>query len=203
MKPRSNYMPPDQFEDILKHIPDLELRKWKDEDVIMILRICRWCALRMIEATRLKVEDFDLELREVYLGQTKTAKEDYAAIPSPFIPELREYLSNRGGLLLDPVPKRDTVAKWIQKLGVICHVRAWTTPQSVTGEKTKMHIFRKSQAKDMMLGEYGRKAPLNIVMKQLRHSNLAMTSKYLKVDNEEVKDFWGEDRYTDLKDSSW
>ena len=157
MKPRSNYIPPDQFEDILSHIKDLELRKWNDEDVIMIFRIARMCALRMIEATRLKAEDFDLDSFEVYLGKTKTNDEDYAAIPEDFISELKEYLSNKGGLLLDPIPKRDTVEKWINKLGAICEVKAWTTPQSVTGEKTKMHAMRKSMAKDMLIGEFGDK----------------------------------------------
>lgn len=190
MKPRSNYMPIEEFNKVLDELPRLNLRKWNEKDVAMVFKICRWCALRMIEATRLKVEDFDLEMNEIYLGQTKTAKEEYVALPTPFIPELREYLKTKNGLLLDPIPKRDTVEKWIQKLGSICDVKAWNTPQSVTGEKTKMHIFRKSQGKDMLWGHYGRKAPLNIVMKQLRHSNLAITSKYLKVDNEEVKDFW-------------
>lgn len=191
LKPRSNYMPPSQFEDILQHVPDLSLRKWHNEDVIMVFKIARWCALRMIEATRLKVEDFDLVIREVYLGRTKTNKEDYAPIPVPFIPELQLYLRNKKeGLLLDPIPKRDTVQKWVLKLGVLCDVKAWTTPQEVTGEKTKMHIFRKSIGKDMVYGVYGKKAPLSTVMKTLRHTNLNTTSKYLKVDIEEAKDFW-------------
>ncbi len=202
MKPRSNYMPPEQFQDVLDHIQDLELRKWNVEDIQMIFRVARNCALRMIEATRLKAEDFDLEVREVYLGKTKTQKEDYAAIPEDFIPELREYLSNRGGLLLDPIPTKGTVLLWIQKLGVICDVKAWTTPQSVTGEKTKMHIFRKSIGKDMIYGEYGDKAPLTTVMKHLRHESLDTTSKYLKVGIEEPKDFF-KSKYKETKDSTW
>ncbi len=202
MKPRSNYIPPDQFEDILKHIPDLELRKWQPEDIVMIFRITRMCALRMIEATRLKAEDFDLDEKEVYLGKTKTNQEDYAAIPEDFISELREYLSNKGGLLLDPIPTRDTVRKWIIKLGVICDVKAWTTPQSVTGEKTKMHAMRKSMAKDMLIGEFGDKAPLSTVMKHLRHKSLETTSQYVKADIEETKNFF-KSKYSEPKDSSW
>ena len=191
MKPRSNYMPIEQFNEVMLHLRDLNMRKWNEVDVIMVFKIARWCALRLIEATRLKVEDFDLVIKEVYLGKTKTRNEDYAAIPDPFIPELEDYLKDKHGLLLDPIPKRDTIEKWITKLGVICEVKAWTTPQKVTGEKTKMHIFRKSIGKDMVYGVYdGKKAPLNVVMKHMRHSKLDTTSKYLKVDIEEAKDYW-------------
>ncbi len=202
MKARSNYIPPDRFEDILNHVKDLEFRKWKDVDVIMIFRIARMCCLRMIEATRLKAEDFDLNEKEVYLGKTKTNPEDYAAIPEDFISELREYLSNKGGLLLDPIPSRVTVHYWIEKLGAICNVKAWQTPQSESGEKTKMHIFRKSMAKDMLIGEFGDKAPLSTVMKHLRHKSLDTTSNYVKADIEETKNFF-KSKYTQPKDSSW
>lgn len=191
MKPRSNYMNQVQFAQLLKHVPDLEIRKWKDEDIEMIFKISYWCGLRMIEARRLHTEDFDLEAGEIYLGKTKTRKEDYATIPKPFMPELRYYLKNKEkGLILDPIPTRDTVYKWLMKLGKELNIIALTTPQTITGEKTKTHIFRKSVGKDMMNGVHGKKATLPTVKEHLRHEKIETTIKYLKADKEEVKDFW-------------
>lgn len=197
-------MPPEQFEEVIKALPKLELRKWNVKDVEMIFRICRYSGLRMVEATRLKVEDFDLSTNEILLGKTKTRKEDIAVIPDFFKYELKEYLERKqGGLLLDPIPTRNAVDMWIRKLGVICDIKAWTTPQSVTGEKTKMHIFRKSIGKDMVTGELtGKQAPLNVVMKMLRHESLDTTSKYLKVDQEEAKQYFKEEDKNE-DDSSW
>lgn len=191
MKPRSNYMNPEQFKQLLDHVPDLKIRKWKDEDVKMIFKICYWCGLRMIEAKRLHVDDFDLYMKEIYLGKTKTNKEDYAPIPDRFIPELKEYLLEKNkGLLLDPVPTKLTVYKWLKKLGKQLNIQALITSQEVTGEKTVTHIFRKSIGKSMIYGVYGKKAPLNVVQKHLRHKKIATTSLYLKLDIEDVKDWW-------------
>lgn len=190
MKPRSNYMNQVQFAQLLKHIPDLQIRKWKSEDIEMVFEIAYWCGLRMIEARRLHVEDFDLEGKEVYLGKTKTRKEDYATIPTVFIPRLRSYLKGRKGLLLDPIPTRDIVYKWLMKLGKELKIIALTTPQEKTGEKTKTHIFRKSVGKDMLYGTHGKKATLPIVKQHLRHEKIETTIKYLNADKEEVKDFW-------------
>ena len=78
----------------------------------------------------------------------------------------------------------------MRRLGKMLDVAAWTTPQEVTGEKTLTHIFRKSIGKSMLYGVYGKKAPLNVVQKQLRHSSLTTTSKYLQVGIEDVKDWW-------------
>lgn len=190
MKPRSNYMNQVQFAQLLDHVPDLKLRKWKSEDIEMIFEIAYWCGLRMIEARRLHAEDFDLEAKEVYLGKTKTRKEDYATIPTPFVPRLRQYLKDKKGPLLDPMPTRDTVYKWLMTLGRDLNIIALTTPQEKTGEKTKTHIFRKSVGKDMVYGTHGKKATLATVKEHLRHEKIETTIKYLKADKEEVKDFW-------------
>lgn len=190
MKPRSNYMNQVQFSQLLDHVPDLQIRRWKDQDIQMVFRIAYWCGLRMIEARRLHVEDFDLERKEVYLGRTKTRKEDYAPIPNMFIPELRNYLKTKKGLLLDPEPTRDTVYKWVIRLGKMLKIEALTTSQEITGEKTKTHIFRKSIGKDMMYGTHGKKATLLIVKKHLRHEKIETTIKYLNAGIEEAKDFW-------------
>lgn len=189
MKAKSNYIDPVQFKELIEAIPRLNLRKWSPKEVEILFKIAYWCGLRMIEAVRLKAEDFDLVQSEVYLGKTKTEKEAYTTIPDPFIPELREFLKNKKGALFAECNPQ-IVRVWLTKLGQILDIPALTTPQSVTGEKTKCHIFRKSIGKDMIYGTHGQKAPLNVVMKHLRHESLDTTSKYLKVGNEDVKDWW-------------
>lgn len=190
MRSKSNYIDPQQFEEIVQAIPVLQIRKWKNHDVEFLFKIAYWCGLRMKEACNLKKEDFDLLSNEVYLGLTKKKKNQYAPIPLPFIPELQQYLQTKpnGQLLKDCNPQ--IVRVWVRRLGKILDVAAWTTPQEVTGEKTLTHIFRKSIGKSMLYGVYGKKAPLNVVQKQLRHSSLTTTSKYLQVGIEDVKDWW-------------
>lgn len=178
-------------------IPDLKIRKWNDSDIAMLFKICYWLALRMGEAIRLNAEDFDLLRLECYLGKTKTEKEDYATIPMPFLPELTLYLLDKKGPLF-PKLNYHVVYSWIIKLGKLLNISALQTSQYITGEKTKTHIFRKSMAKDMLFGTHtpGRKAPVNIISKQLRHKGknaMYMTERYLRVDNETVKDWWKEE----------
>ena len=190
MRSKNNYIDPKQFDEIVQAIPALQIRKWKNRDVEYLFKIAYWCGLRMKEACNLKKEDFDLISNEVYLGLTKKKKNQYAPIPLPFVPELQQYLQTKpnGQLLKDCNPQ--IVRVWVRRLGKILDVAAWTTPQEVTGEKTLTHIFRKSIGKSMLYGVYGKKAPLNVVQKQLRHSSLTTTSKYLQVGIEDVKDWW-------------
>ena len=179
-------MPPEQLDDLLTAVPSLQIRKWLDVDVQMLFKICYWCGLRINEAIKLKVEDFDLDLRRVYLGKTKTEKAGKATIPELFLLELKAWLQDKKGELF-PKMNRFRAHVWLQKLGEMLNIEALTTPQSVTGEKTKTHIFRKSVGKDMLYGARdGRKQPLNVVQKKLRHTNLDMTSNYLKVSDEDV-----------------
>lgn len=190
MRAKSNYLDPDTFALCLGAIPRLKIRKWKDEDVAMVVfKIPYWLGLRMGESIRLSVEDFDLESKECYLGKTKTHKEDYAPIPDVFLPELSAYLHGKTGPLL-PKCSYYVVYHWLKRLGKMLDIPAFTELQSVTGEKTVTHIFRKSIGKDMIYGVHGSKAPLNVVSKQLRHNDLVTTSKYLKVGIEDVKDWW-------------
>ena len=186
MRASYNYMPPQQFNELLAAIPNLKIRKWLDRDVEMLFKLCYWCGLRINEAVRLKAVDFDLELRRVYLGKTKTEKAGKATIPILFLPELKEWLQDKEGELF-PKMNRFRVHNWLARLGQMLNIEALITPQSDTGEKTKTHIFRKSVGKDMLYGTRdGRKQPLNVVQKKLRHTNLDMTSNYLKVSDEDV-----------------
>jgi integrase len=196
VKPQNNYMPPEQFQQVLDTIPKLNLRKFSVDDVRMLFTITYWLGLRINETIKLKVEDFDMERMQVFLGKTKTAKADYVIIPTLFVPQLHTYLLGRQGRLF-PTMSYITTFKWIEKLGKILNIPAWTVPEAISGEKTKTHIFRKSMAKDMMYGTHtnGRKAPINVISKQLRHKGnnaIMMTERYLRVDNETVKEWWNE-----------
>ena len=186
MRPSYNYMPPSQFNELLTTIPNLKIRKWLDRDVEMLFKLCYWCGLRINEAIRLKAVDFDLEYKRVHLGITKTTKGDKATIPELFLDELTVYLQDKHGELF-PKMNRFVVHTWLARLGEILQIESLTTPQAVSGEKTKTHIFRKSVGKDMIYGTRdGKKQPLNVVQKKLRHTNLDMTSNYLKVADDDV-----------------
>ena len=161
-----------------------------DKDVQFLFMISYWCALRMIEAVRLEKDDFILEDKELFIGMSKNKKNQYVAIPDPFLKECKRYLKNKpkGELLPDCNPQ--IVRTWCKKLGTMLNIPAWTTPQEKTGEKTLTHIFRKSSGKDMIYGTHGKVAPLNIIQKAMRHDTLDSTTKYLNVDLETVKEFW-------------
>ena len=193
MKPRPNYMPPEQFNQVIEAIPQLKIRKWKDYDVQMLFKCSYWLALRIDETYNLEKKNFDFEINQVWLGHTKTEKTATATIPKPFINELREFVeSKEDGKIFEGMNYQTTIF-WIKRLGKMLNIIAWTTPQSETGEKTKTHIFRKSIGKDLIYGTRGKKATLPFVSQTLRHSGhnqLAMTMKYLKVGAEDLSDFW-------------
>ncbi len=181
MKPKTNYIPPDQFQLLLDNVDKLNTRKMQPEDIVILFKLARYCGLRISEACRIKAEDIDLEQKEVYLGKTKTNKNDKATIPLAFIKELTKYLKDKKGSLFKT--NRFTVNDWLTKLGKMLNIAALTTPQSETGEKTKCHIFRKSIGKDMIY----QKIPLNVIMSKLRHRDLGTTTQYLKLNLEDVK----------------
>lgn len=194
VKATSNYMPPEQLQQVLEAIPTLHIRKWPDQDIQMLIQIVYWCSLRWGEGIRLKAEDFDLERKKISLGDTKANDNDYADIPVFFIPKLQFFLQSRTGSLF-PELTYDTSRRWIERLGKELHIKAWETPQSETHEKTKTHIFRKSLAKDQLFGTFGKKAPLTTISKTLRHRGknpLASTIHYIKADSEDVGNYWDE-----------
>lgn len=190
MKAQSNYIDPEQFEEILESIPMLQIRKWKDYDVKYLFKISYWCGLRMKEACKLNKEDFDLTEKEVYLGLTKGKKNQSRVIPNQFISELKFYLDEKQEGRLMPNCNPQIVRTWCKRLGKLLNIPAWITPQSETGEKTLTHIFRKSIGKDMFYGTHGKKAPLNIVQRQLGHESIQTTNDYLQLKNEDVKAYW-------------
>ena len=192
MKPTANWMLPEQFNRLLDAVPSLGIRKWKDEDIVMLFKICYWLALRIGEGIKVKAEDFDLELKYLHLGKTKTDKMDKRIIPTVFIPELEVYLTGKTGQLF-PELKYDNVYGWLIKLGKKLNIEALTKSQSETGEKTKTHIFRKSRGKDMFFGSRtGHKADIGSISDRLGHkgkNRFAMTMEYLKLGNEGVRNY--------------
>lgn len=199
MRARPNYIPPEQFEQVLEAIPSLHIRKWKDEDIQMLFRMAYWLELRFGEAIRLQAEDFDLIMNKVYLGKTKANKNDDTGIPPLFRMELSLYLQGKTGPLF-PGLTYGTAVKWLERLGKTLNILAWTVKQSETGEKTKTHIFRKSMAKDLLYGTFGKKAPVNVISQSLRHKGknpLATTFHYLKVSSDDVNNWWEDNTKND------
>ena len=183
MKSTNNYMNPEQLNQVIAAIPHLSIRKWDDRDIEYLFRISYHCALRMGEAVKLSTEDFDLEDRYLYLHQTKTRKNDKTVIPKDFVDDLEFYLMDKAGPLFPGLTSK-RVLVWINKLGKLLDIPAWTAMQSDTGEKTKCHIFRKSRDKDLV--KQGISLP--VIMDVYRHDSLNTTSKYLRNTAEGVKE---------------
>lgn len=141
MNNQQNYISPDEFKLILNGIPDLHIRKWKDEQVQMLFKISYFCALRISETIKLRKEDFDFDTLSVWLGKTKTKHGDSATIPEKFAIELKIYLNMQEKEELFAGMNRFIVWKWTKRLGETLDIIAWTTPQSKSFEKTKTHIL--------------------------------------------------------------
>ena len=145
VRARVNYITPEDMARIIVEIPRLNSSKWEVKDIEYLFLISYECALRITEACKLKKEDFDLGDSSVYLGKTKTEEHGEATIPDYFVPKLEEYLRSKGPGELLPGCNRFVVNLWLKKLGSWLDIAALVTPQSVSHEKTKCHIFRKNQ----------------------------------------------------------
>lgn len=192
MDSKENYINQTDFARILAAIPSLKIRKWNDNDVVMLFKILYWLGLRPMEGIPLKKEDFHLNDNLVRLGKTKTEKLTYNEIPPPFRAELHAYINSKPDGPLFPGLTYITVYKWIRRLGDSLNIIAWTSLQEDTGEKTKGHIFRKSLGKDLLYGVHGKEMS-NIVdiATLLRHDDPVTTIKYyLKEDQRAVMKKW-------------
>jgi len=189
MDDADNYLSPETLRDVLLHVQDLRIRKWADEDVKMLFRILYYSALRPGEGLKLKKSDLDCSRRQWRLGKTKTANHDYAAIPEMFIPDLKAWAESKPEGRLFPGLEYRTFYEWLRRLGKICNISAWTAAQKNTGEKTVGHIFRKSMAKEMYYGTFGKDAQLsNVIAGHLRHATPSTTfNSYLRLKLESVK----------------
>ena len=187
LKENVNYLPNEKFDLILLYVTNnLKSKKLKSIDIQMIFKIAYHAGLRINEVLKLSKSSFNFDLLQINLGKTKTKSHDLATFPNSFSLELQNYLFFRPEILksdlLFPI-SRQTVYTWIMQIGKDLQIPAWTTPQTESGEKTKTHLFRKSIAKNMLY----KKAPLNVIMNKLRHTNLATTSDYLKLNLSDVQ----------------
>lgn len=183
-------MSPETFNQVIVTIPELKIRKWIDEDISMLFKILYYCALRPMEGIGRNKEDFDVNQREIFLGKTKTKKQDYASIPKVFCTELNDYLSTKEPGRLLPELTYDTFYRWLKRLGKLLDIPSWVVPQKESGEKTVGHIFRKSVGKDMLNGKFGDAAKsIPVISKHMRHDKPSMTMDYyLKAGIEQVKE---------------
>jgi len=182
MKPRTNYMPPDEFQKLETYIlGHCHVRGFKPYDIVMLFKLCYECGLRINEALRLDVNDFDFDSLEIELGTTKTHENDSCSIPPEFAKSLKLYVDTKQGRIWNLT--RQAVYQWLKTWGKELDIPSLTTPQTETHEKTVSHIFRKSKGKDMLYND----APLNVVMTKLRHNDLQTTTKYLKLKLADVK----------------
>ena len=189
MKSTRNYLSPQDFDRLLAAIPTLTLKKWSHKQVDFLFKLCYWCELRPTEGITRKAEDFDFERNELFLGKTKTEKGGITPIPPPFRLEAMEFVKDQKGRLF-PGLTRFRVYAWLKQLGEKLNIECLITSVDETGENTVCNIFRKSMAKDLLYGTHGKVAPLNVIMKTLRHTSLDTTTKYLRISQEDVKDFW-------------
>lgn len=186
-----NYISPDMFQAILNYVRDnmQGRRKLHYADIQMIFKISYHSGLRVNETLKLKKKDFNFNLLEINLGKTKTEERGRASIPQSFAKELKKYLDMKTEDLLFPIT-RQTAYVWLMEIGAALNISALTTPQTETREKTKLHVFRKSIAKQMLY----KGASLNIIQRKLRHSNISTTSEYLKLKLNDVKNWENENQ---------
>jgi len=175
-------MPPDEFQKLEAYIlAKTKVRGFKPYDIVMLFKLCYECGLRINEALRLDVNDFDFDDLEIELGTTKTHENDSCTIPQSFAKSLKLYIDTKHGRIWNLT--RQAVYQWLKTWGKELDIPSLTTPQTETHEKTVSHIFRKSKGKDMLYND----APLNVVMTKLRHNDLQTTTKYLKLKLADVK----------------
>ena len=144
-------------------------------------------------------EAFNWDEGILYLGRTKT-KDNFVPVPPQASGRLHSFFEEWGyerPVLPGCYVKR--VYQWLLKAGRDLDIEALTTPQQVSGEKTTTHIFRKSLAKDMLSGRFGKAASVAEVQAQLRHHNPVITGQYLRLGYKAASEYWEEtDKRRDL-----
>jgi len=79
----------------------------------------------------------------------------------------------------------------LMKIGEALNIEAFTTPQRITGEKTKLHIFRKSWLKEIMFGDtLKNKGNIGQAQSIARHRKATTTADYLHLDIEGGKELY-------------
>jgi len=187
-----NHLSFETFLKVMDTIPELHIRKWKDEDVRFLFKIMYWSGLRPMEAIRLEKKDVHLRTRTLDLHQTKTKGVDYGMIPYHFVPELQAWIAEKEDGRLFQDLKYITFYFWLKRLGKMLDIPAWTTPKSESKEMTVGHLMRKSIGKNLLAGVHiapdEKEYTIYDVQALLRHSDPLVTGKhYLKTDINALK----------------
>ena len=197
MQSTNNYINPVDFERILSHLGGVNMRSYTKDDIKFLFELCYWCGLRVSEALSLEWKNVNIDDSKITLEKTKTDKNVEIFMPPKIVllcEEFYGYCARTHGyeeVKLFPTVKYHALRNLIHKIGKDLSISAWTKDnQKRTGEKTLSHIFRKSIAKDMIRGEFGKKADIVTVSRKLRHRSLSVTQSYLKVDSDIESEFW-------------
>ena len=143
MQDKVNYISPETFEKIINYVPVLGIRKWKNEDIKMLYKTMYYCALRANEAINLKKESFNLVDREIYLGKTKTKKQDTAHIPHIFVNELTLWLSTKEqGRLFDGLTY-PRVYVWCKRIGTDFVIENFILNPYLRKKTFDLHLYTK------------------------------------------------------------
>ena len=191
-----NYIPLEKLEEIIKRLPDLGVRVCDVYTIEMLFRYCFWCALRVNEALRFDTDHWNNEESTVFLPKTKSKSKVYVTIREPLKSVWDEWCLSciaNGNKKPFGMIKYVTLTKWLYRLGEMCDVKAWQVRTSESGEKTLTHIFRKSMSKGMKKGDVhkdGKKADIYTIKETLRHKDVGVTSRYLRISAEEVEEYW-------------
>lgn len=200
MKSKNNYLHPDDLERLFNWAgSELTSYKWDRRDIEFIMRTAYWCLLRMNEALPLRIRDFDTDGWTVRLLRTKTERNVDVVIPPPWRAGVSAFLTAWDDR--HPDADRDVILpgcrvyhayRWLRRAGKALDLDALQSDQSESGEKVICHIFRKTSAKDMIMGTHngGKGAPLPLVQKALRHKSLNVTARYVKMYDSAVSEWW-------------
>ena len=190
-----NYVCPEDRERVIDAVQTLPLKKAHIDDVRFLISLQYWCGLRVSEAIAVTPNAIDRTAHLIYLGKTKTRKHDSVIMPPTLDGMIDTWLESRHRRdIPDDHPvvdvTRKCVEKWYRALGEKTKVKALTTAQKLTGEKTCTHAWRKSLGKDIMSGMYG-DGDITIAAAQLRHRSVVTTAGYLRQAKSKVMEHWG------------
>lgn len=146
----------------------------------VLLTLLAYTGLRVSEACRLKVQDINLDERQLFVNQGKGGKDRYVPVPKKLRKVLRKWLKGRLTGYVFPSPKFDgrslsprTVQKMVAETRQASGVDKIVTP----------HKFRHSYATRCL--ETG--ADLREIQVLLGHSSPAVTAIYTHCSTEKLK----------------
>ena len=198
MKAYYSYVTPEQMETLWSAAAQHPMRKGRQgEDLVLLIRVAYYCALRMSEALGVRVMDIDCEKKVLRLGKAKTDTGAQVYMPPELLPHMVEWTKRYAStperyIMGNTTVPMTTMSVWLKALGEKCNIAALTTSSKKSGEKTLTHAFRKSWAKELY---WERGVRIELVRDILRHDKTSVTQLYLKLPSRAVKDmYYGEQK---------